>query len=345
MTATELGREVLYPLSNMAIIFATLFFWLLIELAAAAGVFGIVLLLVVLPAWLRYLLYLLEERANGRLPPVPDIAIFSLLDSFWTLTPTMPIAIVLWGGILLVPVISIAGFIMLGIVLLIYLPASVGILAITHSPAESLNPAAVLRMIAACGPSYFVIPLVTIAMSLLFVLLANIGIPQFIIELGLSYQIVLLFTLTGAVLREKDVAVQVDIAPPLERSDADLERDLLAERQKVANLAYGFISRGNRQGGLQHIRQWLQNESDLYTAHAWFLQEMLSWESTDAALVLAQDYVGALIQSQQAPLALKVISRCLHENPRWKPRQQDREAVLAAAQQHQRDDLTTQLLS
>ena len=71
MKASDIGRELLYPLAHMAVFFAMVFYWLLFGLAQIAGLFGIALLFLTTPAYLRYLLYLLEARANGRPAPVP----------------------------------------------------------------------------------------------------------------------------------------------------------------------------------------------------------------------------------------------------------------------------------
>ncbi len=343
MKATEVRRELLYPLTDMAIIFAMIFFWLLFGLARNAGLLGIVLMIILMPAYLRYLLYLLEARANNRSAPVPDMAMFNPADNFWSLAPVVLIAIAIWAGILLVPIISLLGAMLIGVALMVVVPASMAILAITHSPAESLNPAAMTRMVRACGAAYFIVPTVLIVMSGLFGALYLAGMPLFLIDLATSYQIVLLFTMTGAVLHTNKVAVQVDIPEPDEPTTDDLARDLDHERQKVANHAYGFISRGNRQGGFAHIRQWLENEAVVEEAYQWFFHEMLKWESADPALFFAQEYLGRLLEWQMDNEALKLIARCLHENARWRPLPEDRDEVHDLAARHGRQDLITQL--
>jgi len=343
MKATDIGRELLYPLTVMAIVFAMIFFWLLFGLAQNAGLLGLVLLFLTTPAYIRYLLYLLEARANGKAAPVPDIEMFFLAGNFWTLTPLILIAVATWAGILLASKISLFGIMLIGAVALLIVPASMAVLAITHSPAESLNPAAMIRMVGACGAAYFIVPGVLIAMSGLFVVLYLAGTPLFLIDLGTSYQIVLLFSMTGAVLRTNNVAMQVAIEEPLEPTADDLARDLDHERQKVANHAYGFISRGNRQGGFAHIRQWLEKETVVEEAYPWFFHEMLKWESSDPALFFAQEYLGQLLKWQMENEALKLIARCLHENARWRPRQEHRDEVNELAARHGRQDLMTQL--
>jgi hypothetical protein len=166
-----------------------------------------------------------------------------------------------------------------------------------------------------------------------------VGVPLFLIDLGTSYQIVLLFSMTGAVLHTKDVAMQVTIEDPLEPTADDIARDLDNERRKVANHAYGFVSRGNREGGFAHVRQWLEKEADLAEAYRWFFHEMLTWENKDPALFFAQEYLGGLLESEMENEALKLISRCLHENPRWRPLPENRDEVHELAARHGRQDL------
>lgn len=339
MKATDIGRELLYPLTDMAIVFAMIFYWLLFGLAQNAGLLGIALLFFTVPAYLRYLLFLLEARANGKSAPVPDITMFNPADHFWTLTPLILIVVAIWAGMLLVSKISLFGVMLIGAAALVIVPASMAVLAITHSPAESLNPAAMMRMIRACGAAYFAVPIVLIVMSWLFIALYAAGVPLFLIDLGTSYQIVLLFSMTGAVLHTNKVAMQVDIEDPVEPTAADIARDLNHERQKVANHAYGFISRGNREGGLAHIRQWLENEQAVEEAYPWFFHEMLKWESKDPALFFAQDYLGSLLGSHMDKEALKLIARCLHENARWRPLPENRDEVNELAARHGREDL------
>ena len=345
MKLADVIREIFYPLTNMAIVFAMIFFWMLFALVQRAGLIGLWLLIILTPAYVRYLLYLLEARANGRSPPVPDIGMFNPVGNLWSLTPLILLSMLIWADILFADSDLAWLGILLGIAIFLITPATLAILAVTHSPSESLNPPAVLRMIRVCGVGYFLVPTVIVLVSVMFVLFEFLGLPPFFTKLGSSYQIVLLFTLTGAVLHANDVAVQVDIDPPIEKSDDEISGDLEKERQKVASHAYGFVSRNNRTGGLAHINQWIDRESDTDAARAWFFQEMLTWENNAAALFFAQDYLHQLLHREQEVTALKLAARCLHEDPRWKPQLEDRELFLEVAEQHGREDLIRQVKS
>lgn len=345
MKPIDLLRELIYPLTDVTVAFAMVFFWFLFGLGRYAGLFGIALLALTVPAYLRFLLYLLEERANSRNAPVPEITMFNPADNMWTLTPLILVALLIGSGQLqddagwAVPA-AIAGMLVLFVT-----PASVAILAITHSPAESLNPAALARMIRACGSAYLLVPLVLAAVSGAFRFLINAGTPSFFGDLGTSYQVILMFSLTGAVLRTRDIAVQVEIPAAQEKGPDILAGELDAERQRVATHAYGFVSRGNRTGGLAHIRRWIETETDTDAACRWFFQTMLKWESTDAALFFAQDYFAHLLSGDNDVDALKLIARCLHEDAHWKPFARDRDAALQLAKKYRRNDLLEGLKS
>ena len=345
MKLADVIREIFYPLTNMAIVFAMIFFWMLFALVQRAGLIGLWLLIVLTPAYVRYLLYLLEARANDRSPPVPDIGMFNPVDNLWTLTPLILLSVLLWAEILFAASYMPWIAVLLAITIYLITPSSLAILAVTHSPSESLNPQTISRMIRVCGAAYFIVPVTVILVWFLFAMFELVGLPSVMTNIGKSYQVVLLFTLTGAVLHAKDVAVQVDIEAPLEKSDDEISGDLEKERQKVANHAYGFVSRNNRQGGLAHINQWIDRESDTDAACAWFFQEMLTWENNAAALFFAQDYLHQLLHREQEVTALKLAARCLHEDPRWKPQLEDRELFLEVAEQHGREDLIREVKS
>ena len=175
--------------------------------------------------------------------------------------------------------------------------------------------------------------------------LRGFGLPRFVTELAQSYLFVLLFSLTGAVLYEKDIAGEVRLDLPA----ADVERttygDLERERRRAANHAYGFISRGNRQGGFAHILEQVRSEPDAGEAASWFFNEMMRWESKDAALYYAQSCLSHFLCHDDDQRALKLMSSCLHEDPRWKPSEEDRRHALDLAERHGRKDLVRLLRS
>ena len=343
MAPREIARELVFPLTDTGVLFAILAFAALNALASAAWLLGVWLYVVTIPAFFRYLLYLLEAKANDREAPVPGIELFNWVENFWSLFPLVLLAFVVWGAYLIATNLSLSVAIVFVISVLTVVPASMAVLAVTRSPVQSLNPVAVFRIISTCGYDYALVLIQFIVFGYVIYLLASAGAPGFVTNLLVLYQAVLLFTFTGAVLYANRIVPQVDLPDPLEPDEAVLHDRLVDERKKIANHAYGFVSRGNRRGGLDHIRNWIDQEDDREDATRWFFNEMLTWESTDAALFFAQGWINRLLAESRDVEALKLVQRCLLENPQFRPLGEDRDKVIELATEANHVDLLRQL--
>ena len=336
---SHLISEILYPLTELAVVLVMIIFLLLQMLAEAAGLLGIWLAIAILPAYFRYLLYLLETKANGRKAPVPGIELFNWVENFWSLFPLVLVAFLIWAEYFLLGNLGFAAAALPGAFVLVLYPASMAVLALTRSPVESLNPAALIRVVKACGRDYVLIPLVIVTTAFFISYLVYVDAPYVLAKAAAMYATILMFTLTGRVLYEHSVSIPIEMPPQREPAAEGLDAQLTRERTSVLNHAYGFISRGNREGGLQHLFQWIDNASNTDDAYRWFFNEMLKWESKEAALVLAQRYINWLLPESRDTDALKLISHCLLENPRFRPLPEDMGAALAAAERLGNDEL------
>ena len=349
MKPAELASEFLYPLTQPVLLLAMIFFWLLLGFAQYAGLLGLFLLIMVLPAYLRYLTSILDDRAHGRRLEPPTVEMFNLVDGAWTLFPAVPVALLIWIHRAVSPVESGDGAMATlvaatpGIVFAVLMPAFMAVLCMTHSPLASLNPLTLLSVIRRSMPAYLLIPLAMAVVALGLAGLQTLGVPAFFMDLGTSYGLFLFCSLTGAVMFRSGLHHDIDIPDPVEADAATLEAKQLAERIAVATHAYGFVSRGNRDGGLRHILQRIDEEADVDGAYQWFFDEMLRWQSTDAVLYFAQAYLSRLLRLDQDAAAIRLLTRCLHRNPRFRPLDQDRPLVLDLLQRHRRQDLADQL--
>jgi len=351
MKPGDLAREIVYPLTDMAIILTIAFFWILfaiVKLGMAVlgpvigGLLGLFLVMFAAPGFLRYLLYLLEARITRKEAPAFDAELFGMSNNLWSMTPLIVISLLVWGEITLAGS-GAAWLVAYAFAVALLLPASLAILAVTHSPLESLNPLAIFRMIRLGGWSYILIPVVIVALVFVVTWLSSVGLPSLLLELATFWLLVLTFTLTGGVLAAKGVAVELRIEAPLEAGEEKIAGDLEKEREKIANHAYGFISRGNREGGFKHIRQWIESEANTDEAVSWFFNQMMKWEAKDAALFFGQECFAHFLHHEQDVPALKLMSSCLHENSRWKPRAEDRQHALDLAGRYGREDLVSLL--
>ena len=339
MKPTDLVREAIFPLTSGTVLMAIVAFGSLLWLGMAAGLLGLWLLFIVVPALFRYAICLLEARAHGKETLVAGIEIFNIADNLWGVFPLMLISGFVWLEWRIVNDVSVGAAQTLLFVFFLVYPASIAVLGVTRSPVASVNPVLVGRMIRTCGVNYAWIPIVLVVVSIVLTVLSRSVLPDFAIYYVGLYIFFLMFTFTGAVVHASNVPAEVDIEAPVVKPESEVAQDLVAERQKVANHAYGFISRGNREGGFKHVRQWIASEADTDEAVSWFFNEMMRWESKDAALFFAQECFAHFIHHDLDRPAIKLMTRCLYVDPRWKPRTADRQHAIDLAERYNMDDI------
>jgi len=346
MKPADLLREVVYPLADLTVFLSIVTFgsllWLtsaLLQLGPLFMILGLVLAFIIIPAVFRYAICLLEARAHGRKAVVVDVEDFSIFHNLWGIFPLLLLVAMTWIAIYVHANIGpLATQVLVFIFFLIY-PASMAVLVITHSPIASIGPQSLVRMIKACGFNYIWIPIVLTVVFLVTRILGETVMSGYMTYLLGTYAFFLLFTLTGTVVNASGVAAEVDIELPVEKSERAVASDLDAERQKIADHAYGFISRGNRDGGFKHIRQWISSDPDPGAAVTWFFNEMMRWENKEAALFFGQECFGHYLHHDQDTLALKLASQCIHVDPLWRPGPDDRQHAIELAERYGREDL------
>jgi hypothetical protein len=343
MNVNRFFRELAWPVTDVAALVAIVISTLLAVLVQAAGQLvlwlNLLLALLLLPALFRYLLMLLEARAYGRPTPVATAELFSFVDNFWSLAPLVILALLIWGGILLDANVSALAARAFVAAMLAVAPASLAVLAITRSPEQAATPRAIMRMIAVCEWHYLLVPATVVLAFLVTSLLSSVGAPDLLVLASRFYCLFLLFTFTGGLLHAKGARFALsfdgddaaDLPPEID--------DLTRSRQRVANHAYGFFSRGNRAGAMAHVQSAIQNEGDIDDAYHWYFTEMLKWESKDGALLLAQSNLTRLLDEQRDVEVVKLISRCLLADDGFRPAPGDHDRALDAAARLDRDDL------
>lgn len=330
MSANKLVRAVFFPLTETSVLLAMLVFWLLVALAGAAGFLGIWLTIIVLPALFRYQLFLLEAQARGLKPQPPGAEFFSLTHGVWMLFPVVVAVAIGWaaiasysagGTLAMLAILAVAGF---------FYPAILGVLAITHSPLQSVNPVALHRFIRECGISYSIAPIYLLLIAFLMPMTRDFA-PSVraLVEMFFVFSF---HSVIGAVIEPRGIADNVYIP------DADVpdERKILndIEKNRVAALghAYGFISRDNREGGFQHIFSEIEKDPDPVAAWKWYFDRMLGWEQQQHALFFAQHYIHDMLAHGERIPALKVIMRCRLIDAHFKPAHDDIPAAIQAAE-------------
>ena len=330
MKPEALLQAAIVPLTNLSVLFALMMFWLLLILVSAAGMLGIWLGIVIVPALFRYLTNLVETIGSNRTPQPPGGEFFRWVGETWSLFPFIIVIALAWASYglhnasadsLMVLLIAVAG--------LLY-PAMLGVLSVTHSPLQSMNPVALKHFIQRIGFPYLIAPV-----FLLLIIFLSTTAQNLPYKTDLLFDIFLIFSLhavIGSIMAPHDIFEDVHI-PEAAEDGAD-EIAAQTEKTRIAALshAYGFVSRGNRDGGFRHIFDVIEKDPDTVAAWAWFFDRMMRWEQNEHALFFAQHYIHDMLQHGEKIPALKVIIRCRLVNEQFKPLREDMAAVIEAAE-------------
>jgi hypothetical protein len=329
MTLRDYLRELAFPATSATTVIALVTFVVLILLAVAAGLLGLWLAIVTIPAMFRYMTMIAESRSNGADTAAPGIEFFTIVGQFWTLFPAilaiaLTYLIVISGENLGVAAVAVVA---LGAAAL--LPAMIGVLVLTHSPPASLDPRAIASYIRRSGTSYWYTPVTAMLVLLLPAWLDFL--PVWILVVAEVYLVAAIFAVIGGVTRRAGLSTLVEAPDATEPKEQEIRESDTRKRSRVLSHAYGFASRGNRDGALEHIYDWLANDPDPDAAWSWFLDQMLRWEDKYPALLLAQQYLGRLLALGNQVAAVKLMLRCRMLNDRFRPLSPDLPAAIEAA--------------
>lgn len=339
MKPADVARALAYPVIETSVLIPLIVFWLLVTLASMGGFLGLfVIFLFIIPAVFRFQMIVLEARARDVTPATPGIEFFNWFGKAWSVFPLLLVVVLTWMTIAVAQEFGLPFTIIPIAFASVFFPASIAVLAITHSPLQSLNPLALARLWQRCGKSFWIATLFLIASSWLVITLADFLAPMLanFVQMLLSFSF---FSLVGALIAPYGLIEDIELPAPQEKSSVELAADLDKSRTAVLNHAYGFISRGNREGGFEHVFDWIRKDPDPVAAWAWFFDRMLRWENQATAMFFAQHYLHDQLQHGEQLPAVKLMMRCRLVDEFFRPLPDDLPAAIAACDAHDNAEL------
>ena len=307
----------LKALTNSSVLVVAVVYGLLLKIAFGAGLFGIVLAVMVQVSLWRYAYSVLRAIAQGRPNvPAPDAeslnpflewrllvhyAFFALAFFLFRTTP-------LFGDGSLGGLVRLAG----SAALVIVFPASAAIMGFAGNPAAALNPTSIVGVIRTMGGGYARLLAACAALALFTELApAVLGRGAFVLltrDILATWGLLATFALIGAALR----AHRREFDIPGERMDDDelRARDREREWRRTLDLAYGSIRGGLVAEGYRTIKELLTAENDSVDAHQWVFNHMLTWQDHTHALQFAQRFIDRLIEADRTHTALELVAQC-----------------------------------
>lgn len=294
--------------------------------------FSLLLLLAIgiAPGITRYLVNIAAWRAKGYDIAPPTTEMFPLPGSFWQLLPLLLVVGAAAAGLAAGVEPAPAAAALLLAAFAVVFAAIVGVLIITHSPLEALNPVELVRLLRRSGIGFWYAPATAwVAVVVTSGLAARA--PFVAIAFGV-FATFAFFAVAGAVLRENALIDAVELPPAAMPPEEKVRANADKLRRSVLTHAYGFASRGNRQSALDHIDDAIERDPDPGQAERWYFDRMLEWENRDPALQYAQRYLARLLARGERVAAVKLMLRARMENERFRPLPEDVPMAVEAAE-------------
>ena len=303
----------LKPLVDPSLLAAAVAYGVLLRIAGAAGLLGVMLGIIVTFALWRYAYQVLRAAAHGRAAPetvsdfngVPVVLHFVLFSLLAILLGTTPL-LRAW------PAADAARWLALVAVLAAF-PASAALLGITNSIAAAVNPARIWAVISTLGSRYLTLLGTWVALAIVIgateaLLGRGSGVLALLGVLVSTWGFLAVFALIGGAIRERAADFDLPGEPEIkaERQAADRDR----ERQKALDRAYASIRSGLLAEGYATIKTLAATEHDSLEIYQWLFNQLLTWEDHTHALALGSRFVARLLADGHEHNALELADQC-----------------------------------
>ena len=284
---------------------------------------GVLVFVFVLYAILKYAFSILEHTARGHLH-APDSGMSHLAKN--THLPLKQMMLLLSLSALIWATqhfVSPTLGIVLGLFLLLMLPASTMLLGVTGNLLQAANPWSLVQMISAIGLSYALLTvLILLISSMGWVIEQSIqaGLPLLLgLPLGIavmSYFVVANFHLLGYVIYQFHDTLGYNASeafdPEGEETDAPHPVDPIHQEVLIVLSERGYPEAKDR------LKKKILSEPNNIQLHHFCHQFMLEHHDETAIPRHAQQYIPLLIADGQQELVLVIARRCFHSNPEFK---------------------------
>lgn len=305
-------------LANPTVIVTAIVYGFLLKLAGAAGLFGLLLRILITLSLFRYGYAALRHVANGwnHFPP-PDVESTNPFGQF-----TVVFHAALFGSLLFL--LATTPFIdgplrwgLLAVVSTVF-PASAGIMAMTRNVGAALNPAGVASLISDLGADYLKLLAVSLLLSAFTAFTS--GLPWYLgvfAEMVAVWTTLALFLATGATLRAH--RAELDLMEGVDDAEQRDERDRQTQWQKTLDRAYASVRSRLPAQAYRTVRELIQSEGDSLEIYQWTFNGMLAWDDPRHAAMLGERFAARLWETGRKFDALELAQRCRKLSPSFMP--------------------------
>jgi hypothetical protein len=169
------------------------------------------------------------------------------------------------------------------------------------------------------GLTYLAILGVILGGGLCWLILARIGLPQWLLILMGVFACLSVFALIGGSLYEHRTALGHEAIDSPERREARMQYQIDRQRDRFLDRVHGQARGGNLPGAWETIEQELAHQDYAFEYYDWLLDRLSKREDARLGLRLAQDYIARALGRDNARATL-IAQRWLKLDPTFRPR-------------------------
>jgi hypothetical protein len=309
-------RYLLRPLDTTSLLLIVVF-TLLFEFCVHGGLYGLFLSILVLSWFFKYAYVLVDATANGvKETPVLSVEMLNPLDEQRPGAQLVICAVVGW---LAYRVSGIPG-IVIGVLGLVYLPASVAVLGASSRALEAVNPLALTRTIVGLGVYYPLMLGVIAVYAVAVIVLSRTDVWETLQIAFLLFCVLSIFSGLGGSLYERRHALGFEATHTPERVAEREERERSKERAKALDEVYGEARGGNFMAARDSLLRWLrQTDADRLEQDVRHIcSEARTWQDEKAFVFVSRFLISHLIEMGKTGTVVEVVDQVLQRAPALK---------------------------
>ncbi len=285
----------------------------IISILSLAGIWGIVLSVLVQVWVLKYCYVLVENFADGATePPVMSTEMLSPTE----IRPWVQLALVSFGYTAYT-LLSGNAQIILAVTLLALLPATVAVLGVGEPFFQALNPLMLFRLIRGLGPYYLLILGSILVYAVLLWLVARLHPWNLIWNAAILACEISFFSLIGGCLylRREQLGIEPSRSP--ERTAAREEAERIKVRARMIDEVFQQVRIGKHVEATRPLAQWLKGlDGPTAAADAQFIaSQAMGWDNVGGLNTIGSTLIRHLLRAGRPDTALLIFERLRTRSP------------------------------
>lgn len=309
-------RHLIRPLDSTSLLLLVTF-TAVFTFAFGAGIYGLVIMALLLSWFFKYAYVLLDAVANGvEKTPVLSVEMLNPVDD------QRPIAqVIICVGIYLLArwIGGWPGVLVVGIGLL-YLPVSVAVLGASSRAIDAVNPVVLTRVLVGLGVYYPMILGVIVLYAVIMLLVARSSVWDVVKTFLAQFFVLSVFSALGGALFEQRHRLGLDPTHSPERVAEREHRERSRVRAHALDEVYGEARGGNFIAARDSLLRWIREAGldHLESDARFFMSQAREWQDEKAFVFISRFLVSHLIEAGKTGAAVEIAAGVLERAPTLK---------------------------